>query len=108
MPTPTYYSCPLHYGEERQVQVHGMPGIQYLPCTPVFGCVHASTRVPNGTFIRFVSWKQLGADEDSVVWEFMYSDDEKVRVWISPEALTNNWLWKAKRIRPVGRPRSRW
>ena len=99
----SHYSCPLHYGEERQVQVHGIPGVQYLPCSPVFGCSNTTTRIPNGTFVRFVSWRQLGTAEDSIVWEFVYADDETVRVWVSPEALTNNWLWKAKRLRPVGR-----
>lgn len=93
----TSYNCPLSYGDERQVQVHGIPGVHHLPCTPAFGCTNPVSRIQNGTFVRFDSWKQLGGDEDSIVWVFTLSEDSSVQVWISPEALVNNWLWKVKR-----------
>lgn len=96
------YVCPLHYGEERQVYVSGIPGINYLPVVPVFGSKSPTTRIPNGTFIRFIQWKQIGNDLDSIVWEAELADvhraNETERFYISPNALDNNWLWKAKRV----------
>lgn len=99
--SPTYV-CPIEYGSERQVHVHGIPGLNYLPCIPMVGSTTGMTRIPNGTFIRFMNWKQLGQDEDTIVWEFQLSEMPAVHIYVSPDALANNWLWKAKRmVKPV-------
>ena len=91
--------CPFHYGEQRQVQVRDIPGVNYMPCIPEMGATHTVTRIPNGTFIKFYGEKCIGLDDSEVVWIFeipdMYMPHGVVRVLIPADSA--QYLWKVGR-----------
>ena len=88
--------CPFHYGEQRQVQVRDIPGVNYMPCIPEMGSTHAVTRIPNGTFIKFYGEKCIGLDDSEVVWVFEIPDMKaSVRVLIPADSA--QYLWKVGR-----------
>lgn len=83
--------------------VTGIPGLKGLPCMPNPGSKEIVAFVPNGTFLTFVQPMFLG--DDCTLWLMSYSDRNEVQVLITPDALTNGWLWRAKRVgqRPLRR-----
>lgn len=88
--------CPFSYGEQRQVQVRDIPGVNYMPCIPEMGATHAITRIPNGTFIKFYGEKCIGLDDSEVVWVFEIPDMKaNVRVLIPADSA--QYLWKVGR-----------
>lgn len=96
----------LFYGEERQIMVTNLPGIKGLPCMPLPGCAEACAFIPNGTFVTFVGVHNMGAD--CVFWHMRLTDNSKVEVLITPDALMSGWLWKAKRPAKLLTRKRRW
>lgn len=84
----------FYWHEVRQVNVHDIPGIRYLPCAPVMGASHAVTRIENGTFIRYLRDVQGGPSNDDTVWIFHLVDKPEIEVLIPGSAIP--YLWKAK------------
>lgn len=100
------YTCPLMYGEERQVQASSLvSGLRALPCIPATGCERPITSIPNGTFITFDRWFEFNDNSGSIMWEFHMADDLACRFYLAPENLPA--LWRARRL-IHGRPRRRW
>lgn len=87
----------LWAGDVRQVMVTGMPGVKSLPCMPNPGCNHLRASIPNGTFVTFVRVVNFTADPDGAMWLMYFTDMPQVEVLITPDALRQGWLWKAKR-----------
>lgn len=87
----------LWMGDIRQVMVTGIPGVRQLPCMPNPGCKSPMGYVPNGTFLTFLGVINLGSDPDSAMWHMRFTDRPEIEVLITPDAMRQGWLWKAKR-----------
>lgn len=77
----------FYWNEQRQVNVHDIPGVRYLPCMPAMGSSHAVTRIENGTFIQYVS--DLN---DAYVFKLV----EKPDIQFVVPANFHPYLWKVK------------
>lgn len=84
----------FYWHEQRQVNVHDIPGVRYLPCMPVIGSSHAVTRIENGTFIRYLRDLESGPDiEDRA---FVFNLVERPEIEFIVPANFSPYLWKVK------------
>lgn len=82
------------WGEQRQVNVHDIPGVRYMPCMPIVGSQHGVTRIENGTFIRYVRDIEGGPRGEDKAWIFQLSERPEIE-FVVPAACAP-YLWKAK------------
>lgn len=85
----------FYWHEQRQVNVHDIPGVRYLPCMPVIGASHAVTRIENGTFIRYVRDLDTGLQADDRAWVFQLSERPDIEFVVPVNFLP--YLWKVKK-----------
>lgn len=90
----------FYWHEQRQVNVHDIPGIRYLPCMPVVGSSHGVTRIENGTFIQYLRDVEGGPRGEDKAWIFALSEKPEIE-FVIPTACAP-YLWKAKhKVQPI-------
>jgi hypothetical protein len=94
----------FHWREFRQVNVHDIPGVRYIPCVPVLGASHGVTRIENGTFIMYIGDIDGGPRGEDKAWIFSLTEKPEIE-FVVPAACAP-YLWKAKQqIKPGMRRR---